>query len=89
MFYLQIMEKTSKVSNQKQKRKTMSNYPKPSLPRMRTIKESAEKTGLAVYFVRQLVKQGKIKYVCAGRKCLVNLDSLIEYLNNGENHKDE
>lgn len=54
------------------------------LPRMRTIRAAAAESGLAEYFVRQLVKAGKVKYVCAGRKYLVNVDSLISYLNKGE-----
>ena len=54
------------------------------LPRMRTIKTAAAETGLAEYFVRRLVKQGKVKYVRAGRKFLVNLDSLIQFLSEGE-----
>ena len=54
------------------------------LPRMRTIRAAAAESGLAEYFVRQLVKAGKIKFVCAGRKYLINFDSLIAYLNNGE-----
>lgn len=55
-----------------------------SIPKMETIKQVAKTTGLAEYFVRQLVKQNKIKFVKAGTKYLLNLDSLIEYLNNGE-----
>jgi excisionase family DNA binding protein len=51
---------------------------------MRTIKETAAETGLHEYFVRQLVKQGKIKYVKAGRKTLINLDLFIEFLNSGK-----
>ena len=54
------------------------------LPRMRTIRAAAAETGLAEYFVRRLVKQGKVKYVRAGRKFLVNLDSLIQFLSEGE-----
>ena len=54
------------------------------LPRMRTIKAAAAETGLAEYFVRRLVKEGKVRYVKAGKKFLVNLDSLISYLNEGE-----
>lgn len=60
-----------------------NNLIKP-LPRMRTIKQTAEETGLHEYFIRQLVKQDKIKYVKAGRKVLVNLDKFIEYLETGE-----
>ena len=55
------------------------------LPQMLTIKEAAKKAGLKPYFVRQLVLQNKIKYVKSGRKYLINLNSLIEFLNAGEN----
>ena len=54
------------------------------IPTMKSISECSEIVGLAKYHVRQLVLQDKIKYVKAGRKYLVNLESLIEYLNNGE-----
>ncbi len=56
------------------------------IPTMKSISECSEIVGLAKYHVRQLVLQDKIKYVKAGRKYLVNLESLIEYLNNGETH---
>lgn len=54
------------------------------IPTMKSICECSQITGLAKYHVRQLVLQDKIKYVKAGRKYLVNLESLIKYLNNGE-----
>lgn len=54
------------------------------LPRMRTIRQAAAETGIAEYFVRCLVRDKKIVFVCAGRKYLVNLDSLIGYLTEGE-----
>lgn len=54
------------------------------LPRMRTIRQAAEEAGIAEYFLRQLVKQNKVRYVRAGKKFLVNFDSLIQYLNAGE-----
>lgn len=53
-------------------------------PRMGTIKEAAEASGLAVYRVRRLVSSGRIRYVKAGRRILVNLDSLARYLNAGD-----
>lgn len=55
-----------------------------TLPRMCTIKETAEITGLHEYHIRQLVKQNRIVYITSGRKTLVNLDKFIEYLNQGE-----
>lgn len=53
-------------------------------PRMGTIKEAADASGLAVYRVRRLVASGRIRYVKAGRRILVNLDSLARYLNAGD-----
>jgi excisionase family DNA binding protein len=55
-----------------------------AIPVMATIPATAAKFGLAEYYVRTLVIQGKIKYVRAGKKYLINEASLIEYLNNGE-----
>lgn len=53
-------------------------------PRMGTIKEASDASGLAVYRVRRLVASGRISYVKAGRRILVNLDSLARYLNTGD-----
>lgn len=60
----------------------MSN--KHDIPCMKTINEAAEIVNLAKYHIRQLVLQDKVKYVKAGRKYLLNLDSLVNYLKNGE-----
>ena len=54
------------------------------IPTMKSISECSEIVGLAKYHVRRLVLQGKVKYVRSGSKYLVNVDSLVEYLNNGE-----
>ena len=51
------------------------------IPRMRTIKETAELFNLPVHFVRQKVNDGEIVAVRAGRRFLVNVDKLAEYLN--------
>ena len=50
------------------------------IPRMRTIKETAELFGLPVNFIRQKVNNGEIVAVRAGRRFLVNVDKLAEYL---------
>ena len=50
------------------------------IPRMRTIKDTAELFGLPVHFVRQKVNDGEIVAVRAGRRFLVNVDKLAEYL---------
>ena len=55
------------------------------IPEMKTISEASKIVGLTKYHVRKLVLQNKIKYVRSGVKYLVNVDSLINYLNNGDN----
>ena len=55
-----------------------------SMPQMATINETAKLTGLAKYYIRQLALSNKIKHVRAGKKILINVEKLIEYLNIGE-----
>ena len=54
------------------------------IPEIKTISEASKIVGLTKYHVRKLVLQDKIKYVRSGVKYLVNVDSLINYLNNGQ-----
>lgn len=61
-----------------------------TLPRMRTIKEAVEEikkddpqTAIREYFIRDLVVSNRIPYVKAGRKILINMDKLYEYLGEG------
>ena len=56
---------------------------------MRTIKECMEEikkadknTAVREYFLRDLVNSGAILSVNAGRKILINLDVLFDYLSN-------
>lgn len=53
-------------------------------PRMATIKEASTVSGLAVYRIRQLVAARQVKFIHAGRRILVNLDSLARYLEQGD-----
>jgi excisionase family DNA binding protein len=55
-------------------------------PTMLTLKEASEATGLAVASLRKLCHRGKIVYIQSGKKWLVNADSLIKYMQEGENH---
>ena len=52
------------------------------IPRMETIKKTAEIFGLPVHFVRQKVNSGEVVAVRAGRRFLVNVDRFADYLNN-------
>ena len=63
--------------------------PEKNIPQMETIDKSAKIAGLPKHYVRQLVLQRKIKFVKAGKKYLVNMDSLAEYLNTGDNETQE
>lgn len=59
------------------------------IPRMRTIKEAAralretdENTAMTEYHIRRLCLEGVLPTVKAGKKHLLNYDTLIEYLEN-------
>ena len=59
----------------------------PRLPRMRTVHEAAQElraldpdTAVTEYHIRQLALRGTLPIVRAGRKKLLNLDLLLEYL---------
>lgn len=62
------------------------------LARMRTldeayaeIKRMDENTSLSKYFIRRLALSGEIPVVMCGRKRLINLDALIDYLSSADN----
>ena len=64
------------------------------LPRMRTVKEAAaelkaldKNTAVTEYHIRQLALSGVLPRVQAGKKLLINLDLLIEYLTNPDADK--
>lgn len=55
--------------------------------RLRTIKQCYEyiksqdsESAVTLYLIRTLCSQGKVKYITAGNKILIQLDSLLEYL---------
>lgn len=54
------------------------------LPQMCPIKDTSERTGLSPYYLRQLCRSGRVRYVVAGHRWLVNLDSLAAYFENGD-----
>ena len=51
------------------------------VPKMATIKETAEIFKLPEYFIRQLVKNGKVIAISSGRKTFVNVEKFAELLN--------
>lgn len=71
-----------------------SNLTEFKIPRMRTVAEAAkelkemdEHTAVTEYHIRQLALSGVLPRVQAGRKLLINLDTLIEYLQNPTSDK--
>ncbi len=52
-----------------------------TIPQMESIRKTAEIFGLPVHFIRQKVNNGEIVAVRAGKRFLVNVDKLAEYLN--------
>ncbi|MFR5798430.1 MAG: helix-turn-helix domain-containing protein [Oscillospiraceae bacterium] len=59
------------------------------VPDMATIKETAEIFKLPEYFVRQLVKSGKVIAIKSGRKIFVNVEKFAELLNTNVVNADE
>lgn len=63
--------------------------PSTSIPRMRTVKEAAQElkaldpqTAMTPYHIRRLCLNGVIPVVKAGKKNLLDLDILLEYMRN-------
>ncbi len=58
-------------------------------PQMGTIMQAHEKSGVPVYRIRQLCKSGTVRSVQCGRKTLVNLTSLCEWMQGDSGAKEE
>ncbi len=70
---------------------TNFNNNQPQIPRMRTVHEAAQElkqldpsTAVTEYHIRRLVLDGVLPRIKAGKKYLINLDSLLEYFNGKE-----
>ena len=55
-------------------------------PKMLTIAQTAKEFNLPKNFIRQAVLDGRIVYVKAGKKHLINAQKVEEWLNAGDNH---
>ena len=56
----------------------------PAIPHMAPVKKAAELYGLSPWYIRRLCREGKIRFVDAGHRWLVNLDSLARYFEQGD-----
>ena len=60
-----------------------------TVPRMLTLREASEKSGLSYYCMRNLCLTGKVKHIRSGSKILVNETSLCKFLNSEEDEESE
>ena len=51
---------------------------------MVTLKEASDRTGISYDWLRKMCINGKIVYIKAGNKFLLNWEKLVDYLNAGE-----
>ncbi|WP_294412706.1 helix-turn-helix domain-containing protein [uncultured Ruminococcus sp.] len=51
------------------------------IPIMLTVRETAAKFGIAQHHARQLALTGKVRAVRAGKKILINAQSVVDYFN--------
>lgn len=51
------------------------------VPKMVTIKELSNLTGLSEYCIRKLCKQNKIHFIQTGVKHLINYEKFLDYMN--------
>lgn len=55
-----------------------------TIPRMRSIAQVSEETGIPYHTIRQWCLEKKIVHIKAGNKYLINLDRFIDFLNTGD-----
>ena len=61
-----------------------SGNAKHSIPTMLPIPKAAAVTGLAQEYLRGLCRTGRIVHVKSGRKFIVNMEKLAEFLDEGD-----
>ena len=60
----------------------MNNQTEANVPRMLSIKETAETFGISAHYARQLALSGQVKAVRVGRgKILINAQSVADFFN--------
>lgn len=59
------------------------------IPRMLTLRQCADETGISYEALRKLCLQGEIVYRKVGVKYLINMERLADYLNGEEVSKNE
>lgn len=54
-----------------------------TVPKMVTIRQLAEQTGISEYAIRRMCKNNEITFIKTGTKYLVNFNLFIDFLNSG------
>ena len=51
------------------------------IPKMMSLTEAAEATGVSYCFLRKLCQEGRVVHIRSGRKYYINMDRLAEFFN--------
>lgn len=62
------------------KKRTKKKHRDENSPRMMTVKELAEATGISQYAIRKLCGNNEIHYIKSGVKILINYERFLEYM---------
>jgi len=54
------------------------------IPKMTSIRETSELTGIPEFTIRKLVKDEKIVFIKSGNRAIINVEKFVEFLNSGE-----
>ncbi len=70
---MKLLKRKKKIAEEKSLNET------PQKPYL-SIKELAKETGVSEYYIRNLISEGKIPYLTAGKKFLINYNGFMEFL---------
>ncbi|MGJ4851821.1 hypothetical protein ACH6CV_16405 [Bacillota bacterium Meth-B3] len=68
---------------------TTSSGTELKIPRMASIQAVANETGFSYKTLWRLCKEDRIVYIKSGNKYLINFDKFIDYLNTGEQQRED
>lgn len=60
-----------------------------TIPTMVGLAEASSKTGVSYDYLRKLCLRNQIVHIRAGRRYLINLEKLVDYLNKGETRTEQ
>lgn len=66
--------------------KIMINETMNNVPTYMSINDAAKTSGMSAHYIRDLVKENKIKHVKSGMKYLINYPKMMDYFESLENN---